>query len=150
MSPSVLSDEVECHNVYERTYLIDWNLYKNGEPGRTVQLVPYTGSATYFSVKISTAELTTLKNEYGDIPFHKVLEWTLPKFGEDDQTLFDWQATHMRNYMLHIMDIQPYNPKYYNPAEGDIISGSDVTRFYGVAALLHRIVLDAARHLPRT
>ena len=86
--------------------------------------VPYTGSAKDFSVKIYTAELTTLKEEYGDIRFHKVLEWTLPTFGEDDQTLFDLQATHMRNYILHIMDTQMYNPKYYNPAEGDIISGT--------------------------
>ena len=132
MVPSVLSDEVEWHNVYERTYLIDWNLYKSGEPGRTVQLVPYTGSATYFSVKISTAELTTLKDEYGDIRFQKVLEWTLPTFGEDDQTLFNWQAACMRNYMLHIMDTQLNKPKYCNPAEGDMISDSDVARFYGV------------------
>ena len=29
MSPSVLRDEVEWHNVYERTNPIDWNLYKN-------------------------------------------------------------------------------------------------------------------------
>ena len=96
-----------------------------------MQPVPYTGSATDFLVKISTAELTTLKDDYGDIRFHKVLEWTLPTFGEDNQTLFDWKATHMRNYMLHIMDTQLYKPKYYNPDEGYIISGSDVARFYG-------------------
>ena len=96
-----------------------------------MQPVLYTGSATYLSVKISTAELTTLKDEYGDIRFQKVLEWTLPTFGEDDQTLFDLQATHMRNYILHIMDTQLYKPKYYNPDEGYIISGSDVARFYG-------------------
>ena len=132
MVPSVLSDEVEWHNVYECIDPIEWNLYKNGEPGRTVQPVLYTGSATYLSVKISTAELTTLKDEYGDIRFHKVLEWTLPTFGEDDQILFNWQATRMRNYMLQIMDTQLYKPKYYNPPEGNIISGSDVARFYGV------------------
>ena len=131
MSTSVLSDEVEWHNVYERTDPIDWNLYKNGEPGRTVHSVLYTGSATYFSVKIFTAELTTLKDEYGNIRLHKVLEWTLPTFGEENQTLFDWKATCMRNYMLHIMDTQLYKPKYYNPSEGHIISGSDVSRFYG-------------------
>ena len=48
MSPSVLSDEVEWHNIYEHKNPIDWNLYKKKEPGRTVQPVPYTGSATDF------------------------------------------------------------------------------------------------------
>ena len=62
MSPLVLSDEVEWHNVYKHTDPIDWNLYKNVETGRTVHPLPYTGSVTYFSVKISTAELTTLKD----------------------------------------------------------------------------------------
>ena len=61
-----------------------------------------------------------------------MLEWNLPTFGEDDQTLFDWQATRMCNYMLHIMDTQLYKPKYCNPAEGDMISDSDVARLYGV------------------
>ena len=38
----------------------------------------------------------------------------------------------MRNYMLQIMDTELYNPKYHNPDEGDIISGSDSARFYEI------------------
>jgi hypothetical protein len=36
----------------------------------------------------------------GEIRFEKVFEWALPRSGEDDsETLFEFQAARMRNYM---------------------------------------------------
>jgi hypothetical protein len=40
-----------------------------------------------------------LKDENGEIRYEKVFEWALPRFGEDQQSLFEFQAARMRNYM---------------------------------------------------
>jgi hypothetical protein len=47
-----------------------------------------------------------LKDENGEIRYEKVFQWCLPQFGEDDdddddddESLFEFQAARMRNYM---------------------------------------------------
>ena len=72
-------------------------------------------------------------DEQGDIRFYKVLEWTLPRFGGDeDEILWDWQAIRMRNYMTYIMEHKGYKPKYFNPSKNLVINGDHIARFYGV------------------
>ena len=76
-----------------------------------------------FSVDITSEEVEKLKDTNGDIRFHKVLEWCLPRFGkDDDQILWDWQAECMNNYMAYIIKDQQYKPKYYKPSDRVIIT----------------------------
>jgi hypothetical protein len=39
-----------------------------------------------------------MKDEKGEIQYEKVFGWALPRFGDDEQTLFEFQAARMRNY----------------------------------------------------
>jgi hypothetical protein len=51
-------------------------------------------------VNIIDEELTDLRDESGKILYEKVFQWCLPRYGDDDnQTLFEYQAARMRNYM---------------------------------------------------
>jgi hypothetical protein len=71
-----------------------------------------------------------LKDENGEIRYEKVFQWCLPLFGEDDdESLFEFQAARMRNYMRKRVVEENYKPRYYT---GDkVIIGSHVARFYG-------------------
>ena len=69
------------------------------------------------------------KDVNGDIRYDKVLEWTLPTFGENnDVKLFDWQAARMRNYMIFIIRHKGYTPRYYDPAKGKVVLAHHVAR----------------------
>ena len=52
---------------------------KNRRWGRKLYPIPYTGNEE-FSVKITYEEVEQLKDENGDICFHKVMEWCIQKF----------------------------------------------------------------------
>jgi hypothetical protein len=81
------------------------------------------------AVNITDAEINTLKDEKGEIWYEKVFEWALPQFGDDEQSLFDFQAARMRNYMRKRTVEDGWTPKYYT---GDrVITTDHVTRFYG-------------------
>ena len=126
-------DAPVVHNVYRRTDPSNWVMLKNGARGRTIDPIPYTGEREDFTVKITQDKVKELMDEHGDIRFHKVLEWTLPRFGdEEDEILWDWQAVRMRNYMTYIMEHKDYKPKYYNPSKNIVITGDHICRFYGV------------------
>ena len=64
-----------------------------------------------------------MKDDNGDICFHKVMEWMLlqiDKEGGGRETLWEFQAARMRNYVKHIVGVFNYKPKYYDPfAEKD-------------------------------
>jgi hypothetical protein len=67
-----------------------------------------------------------------------VFQWCLPRFGDDDEHLFESQAARMRNYTRKRVVEDGFKPRYYT---GDkVVIGSHVARFYG--ACLCRI-LDA-------
>ena len=100
-----LEDKIEYSNIYEHTDPSNLTCLKDGAPGHTVDPIPYTGESKEFSVKITDDEVKELMDKHGDIRYHKMLEWTLPRFGENnDMTLFKWQVVRMRNYMLHIQE----------------------------------------------
>jgi hypothetical protein len=53
-----------------------------------------------FSVKITDVKVEMIKDENGEIRYEKVFRWCLPRYGEDnDESLFEFQATRMRIYM---------------------------------------------------
>ena len=58
-----------------------------------------------------------MKNASGNIRFHKVMEHLLPRFEDTEagqQSLWEWQAARMRNYMKHLVMHHGYKPKYYD------------------------------------
>jgi hypothetical protein len=60
----------------------------------------------------------------------------LPRYGDDDKSLFEFQAARMQNYMKKRVVEEGYNPRYYT---GDkVTTGDHVARFYG--ACLGRIL----------
>ena len=51
----------------------------NGDNGRTIEPIPFTGESEEFSVKITDEEVAGLKDDNGDIRFTKVVEFCLPR-----------------------------------------------------------------------
>jgi len=60
-------EEEEDFNIYTRTDAKDWTCLKDGEMGRRVDPVPYTGEDKLFSVDITPEEVEKLKDTSGDI-----------------------------------------------------------------------------------
>ena len=50
---------------------------KNGRGGRKVDPIQYTGNEE-FDVKVTDEEVEQLKDENGEIRFHKVMECSIP------------------------------------------------------------------------
>ena len=95
-----------------------------------------------------------MKDKRGDIRYHKVFEWILPRYrkmastdeeddGEDNNEegddeirnniigFFEFFAGRMCNYMVHIIRSKKYKPLYYNPSGGFTITSDHVLRFFG-------------------
>ena len=96
---------------------ISWTILKDGEDGRFITPVPYTGESEEFSVKIIDEEFAGVMDDNGDIQFAKVMELYLPHFDRDvldnagafgherpPLNLWEWQADRMGNYMLYLID----------------------------------------------
>jgi hypothetical protein len=74
--------------VVGRTDAKDWKKVTeaNLRAGRRIDPIPYTpreGDGDLFDVKISEEDLKGLFDDHGDIRFHRVHEWALPKLGEE-------------------------------------------------------------------
>jgi hypothetical protein len=97
--------------------------------GRTIDPIECTVDED-FSVEITDEEVELLKDEKGEIRYEKVFRWYLPQYSEDDdETLFEFQAAMMRNYMRKRVLEENYKPRYYT---GDkVITCDHVARFYG-------------------
>jgi hypothetical protein len=122
-------NETEDGTLYSLTPTEDWTRVNEDGSGRTINPIEWTGGDEEFSVKITDEEVKTLKDDEDEIRYEKVFEWCLPRFGDDDKSLFEFQAARMRNYMRKRMVEDGWNPRYYT---GDrVITGDHVTRFYG-------------------
>ena len=83
--------------------------------GRDVAPIPYIDGDEAFSLNITPAEIEGMKDTSGDIRFHKVMEHLLPRFEDNvagQQSLWEWQAARMRNYMKYLVLHHGYKPKY--------------------------------------
>jgi hypothetical protein len=72
-----------------------------------------------------------------EIRYEKVFEWCLPWFGDGKESLSEYQAPRMQNYMRKRIVEDGWTPKYFT---GDrVITAHHVTRFYGacLAKMLH-------------
>jgi hypothetical protein len=114
---------------YKRSSPEEWTQVQEGG-GRSIDPIPWTGAQEEFSVNITDQEVLQLMDNDKEIRFEKVFQWCLPRYGDnDEQTLFEFQADRMRNYMRKRVLQDNWTPKYYT---GDrIITADHVARFYG-------------------
>jgi hypothetical protein len=107
-------DEIETEDgtLYSLTPTEEWTRVGiEGGDGRSIDPIEWTGGDEEFSVNITDVEVNTLKDENSEIGYEKVFELALPRFGngDDGQSLFEFQAARMRNYMQYcgrLMDAQ--------------------------------------------
>jgi hypothetical protein len=59
---------------YEKTKAKNWTKHKNGQPGREICLIPFTGPAEFFRPNLSDDEVKGMMDEHGNIRFHKIFE----------------------------------------------------------------------------
>ena len=90
---------------------------------------------------MTPTEIEGMKDASGDILFYKVMDHLLPRFEDTaagQQSLWEWQAARMRNYMKYLVMHHGYKPKYYNPCgekKGNIyteVQAHHNALFYGV------------------
>jgi hypothetical protein len=117
----------------------EWNQVSTEEGdgnGRMIDLIECTVDED-FSVKITDEEVELLKDEKGEIRYEKVFRWCLPRYGDDDdESLFEFQAARMRNYMRKRVLEENNKPRYYTGDE--VITGDHEARFY--SAFLGRVL----------
>jgi hypothetical protein len=109
-------DEIETEDgtLYSLTPTEDWTRVGiEGDGGRTIDPIEWSGDDK-FSVNITDEEVKQLMDDNKEIRFEKVFEWLLPRFGDgNDETLFEFQAARMRNYMRKRIVEDGWTPKYY-------------------------------------
>ena len=123
-------DEIETEDgtLYSLTPTEDWTRVDEDGSGRSIDPIEWNGDEE-FSVQITDEELETLKDDSKEIRYEKVFEWCLPRYGDDDESLFEFQAARMRNYMTKRIVEDEWTPKYYHYEE--VITADHVARFYG-------------------
>ena len=127
---------------YFRTKPEQWTkINDNGDNARMVEPLLFTDMEEDLAVNITQEEIELLKDEAGGICFHKVMEFCLPRFVDPEvgqQSLWEWQAARMRNYMVYLIVHHSYKPKYYDlmgdgkTEEFKYITADHIARFYGV------------------
>ena len=93
-----------------------------------------------FLIILHPQKIEALKDASGDTCFYKVMEHLQPRFEDTEagqQSLWEWQAACMRNYMNYLILHHGYKPKYYDPYvckkdQVKEIHAHHIARFYGV------------------
>jgi hypothetical protein len=124
------NDQIDAGGTrYKRSSPEEWSQVQEGE-GRTINPIPWTGGDEEFYVNITNEEVAGLMDEEDEIRFEKVFQWCLPRYGDnDEQTLFEFQAARMRNYMRKRLVQDDWTPKYCNTVER-VITADHVAMFY--------------------
>jgi hypothetical protein len=58
---------------YKKTNAANWTKHKNGQPGRVIHPIPFTGTSEFFCPNISDIEIKEMIREHGAVRFHKSL-----------------------------------------------------------------------------
>ena len=112
----------------------------NGNNVPYVNPVPFTDRNKDLSFNITPTEVESMNDAsiYIYIRFHKVREFTLPRFNdtvEGQKSFWKWQAVRMRNFINYLILHPGFKSKYCNPV-GDkknvlkVILDNHVARFY--------------------
>ena len=126
-------------SVAGRTYDKDWKKITEKDlcAGRDIDPISYApcnGDGKFFDVKISDKELKEFIDKNGNLRYHCVYKWALPKLGEERYC--EWIAARMRNYILHIVLPDGYNPRFYKLKENYVILADHVARFFDASTLV--------------
>jgi hypothetical protein len=73
--------------------------HKNGQPGRVIHPILFTGTSEFFCPNISDIEMKEKIDKHGNACFHKIFKWMLPRF--DGESFYECLSVRMRNYMVH-------------------------------------------------
>jgi hypothetical protein len=112
---------------YKKTKEKNWTKHTDGRPGREINPIPFEGDETFFP-KVSDEELKGFIDEHGDIRFSRIYYWMLPSFNGD--SFYQFVAARMRNYMVHMIKVKGWVPKFYCPSDEKYILAHDVGRFF--------------------
>jgi hypothetical protein len=104
-------------------------MHADGQPGRVIHPILFTGPAEFFRPNISDEELKGMVDVHGNVRFSKIFEWMLPTF--DGESFYEFLSVKMRNFMLHSIKTKGWMPKYYCPANKKVIVADHVARFFG-------------------
>jgi hypothetical protein len=79
-----------------------------------VESIPFGGQKSEFRPKGVSEELVGMYDRNGDLRFHRIFEWMLSKIGNaDDVSFYEYMAARMWNYMLHVISMTHWKPKYF-------------------------------------
>jgi hypothetical protein len=93
-------------------------MHADGQPGRAVEPIPFGGRKSEFRPKVMTEELAGMYDGNGNLHFYRIFEWMLSKFGNaDGVSFYEYMAVRMRNYILHVISLSHWKPKYFCPAK---------------------------------
>ena len=101
----------------------------------------YIDESKAVTVNITDGEFAWVKDDNGGIWFATVMEFCIPRFDSNNGgvnngpvlTFWEWQAAHMGNYMLNLIEHHGFKPKYYvsvNPIY--ILPHHTISHLYGV------------------
>jgi hypothetical protein len=72
-----------------------------------------------------------MKDQNGDIRYHKIFEWMLPTFGrQDGESFWDFVAARMQLYRTHLMHQEGWKPRWF-ANNGTVILLEHVARMFG-------------------
>ena len=76
-----------------RTNPNNWTCLEDGVAGRWIYPVPYSGGNKLFTADITYDEVKSFIDDNVDIHLDRVLEWTFPTFGDNNEiSIFEWQS----------------------------------------------------------
>lgn len=108
----------------------------NPSGGRAVQPIPWTGNEDeQFTPEVTAEERAMFKDRHGQIKHNKIFCWCLPQFGDNEESIFQWQAARMNDHMIETMrdpQIQ-FEPRSHKPLEGEFTLPSHVAVSHGAA-----------------
>jgi hypothetical protein len=87
----------------KKTKATNWMMHVDGQPGRVIHPIPFTGLADFFCPNISDEELKGMVDVHGNVRFSKIFEWMLLTF--EGESFYEFLSARMRNFMLHRAEI---------------------------------------------
>jgi hypothetical protein len=123
---------------YSKTPVSEWNQVEDGE-GWLIDPIECAVDED-FSVKITDEEVKLLMDDSKEIRYEKVFQWCLPRYGDEDESLFEYQAARMQDYMTKRIVEEGYKPRYYTG--GKVITGDHVADFTVLVLVKCLLVVD--------
>jgi hypothetical protein len=82
-----------------KTNAKNWTKHVNGQPGRVIHPIMFTGLAEFFCLNIFDKEIKEMIGVHGNVCVSKIFEWMLSTF--DCDSFYEFLLARMCNFMLH-------------------------------------------------